>query len=171
MIDHGLTYGGEGYTSDVMDAYTDADWASNKDRKSISGYVFLLAGGAVSWSAKKQTLVALSSTESEYITASHASRHLVWLRTLFSELGAPQPTPSTLFMGNQSAMSLAHNDQFHPCTKHINIRYHYTCELVQANTIEIEYCPTGDMVADVVTKGLSRTLHLRHAHGLGLMSS
>lgn len=154
-----------------MDGYTDADWVSNKDRKSISGYAFILARGAISWSAKKQPLISLLSTESEYVASGHTTRHLIWLQSLLSELGVPQPTPSTLFMDNQSVMALACNNQFHARTKHIDIRYHYIRKRVQQEVLELDYGPTRDMVTDVLTKGLTRTLHLRHMYSLGLMAA
>lgn len=168
--EYALVYGGPGNWDCTIESYTDADWASNADRKSVSGFVFLLGGGAISWSAKKQALVALSSTESEYIAATHATRHLIWLRRLTEELSFPQPTPSNLFIDNQSAMTLALDDQFHPRTKHIEIRYHFVREKVQDGTITLEYCPTQEMVADIMTKGLARTLHEKHRYDLGVLS-
>lgn len=168
--DLSLVYGGPGDWTTTINAYTDADWASNDDRKSVSGFVFLLAGGAISWSAKKQPIVALSSTESEYIAATHAAKHFVWLRRLFTELGAQQPSPSALFIDNQSAMSLALDDQFHARTKHIDIRYHYIRELVNTDIMSLVYCPTREMLADIMTKGLARPLHDYHRLDLGLMS-
>lgn len=84
----GLTYGGGGDWSTEIIGYSDADWGSNpNDRKSISGFVFLLGGGAISWSSKKQDAVALSSTEAEYMAASHATRHAIWLQRLFKDIG------------------------------------------------------------------------------------
>src|SRR5690606_21886734 len=81
-----LTYGGpdNDWTPEV-NIYSDADWASNADRKSVSGYVCTLTGGATSWSSKKQTSVALSTAESEYVAATHAAKQALWLRSLFTE--------------------------------------------------------------------------------------
>ena len=76
----------------TLTGYTDADWANDLgDCKSTSGYVFKLAGGAISWSSKKQPSVALSSTEAEYIAGAHTAKELMWLRRLFGEVVTPQP--------------------------------------------------------------------------------
>ena len=85
----------------------------------------MMAGGAVSWSSKKQTSVTLSSTEAEYIAGAHAAKETVWLRQLLTELGIPVNTPTTLLMDNQSAIAIVHNPEFHNRTKHINVRYHF----------------------------------------------
>lgn len=157
--EYALTFGGPGDWDSIIKSFTDADWASNDDHKSISGYVFILASGAISWSTKKQPIVALSSTESKYIASTHALKHLIWLRRLFSEIGAPQPTPSILFMDNQLAMSLALDDKFHVCTKHIDIRYHFIHDVVNSGILSLRYCATEDMAADIMTKGLARLPH------------
>jgi hypothetical protein len=102
--------------------YADADWASDvNDHKSTSGYVFKLAGTAVSWSSKKQTSVALSSTEAEYIARAHAAKEAIWLRQLLSELGQGTPHPTILRIDNQSTIVIAWNPEFHDCTKHIDV--------------------------------------------------
>lgn len=108
-----LTYGGpEHIRSTKVSMYCDADWASSADRKSISGYVFLLAGGAVSWSSKKQATVALSTAEAEYVAATHAAKQVLWHRALFDELKIPQPETSILFMDNQAAIAISHHPEF-----------------------------------------------------------
>lgn len=117
----GLTYGGDGEWSTDIIGYSDADWGSNQNnRKSISGFVFLLGGGALSWSSKKQDAVALSSTEAEYTAASHAARHAIWLQRLFKDIGIPISNSTTLFLDNQSTLSLSSDVMFHQRTKHID---------------------------------------------------
>ena len=77
--------------------YSDADWSGDRDTsRSTSGFVFITGRGAIGWSSKRQSLVALSSTESEYIGLSNAGQHLAWLRTFFEELGHPQKDPNEL---------------------------------------------------------------------------
>ena len=119
--------------------YCDADWASSSDRKSISGYVFLLAGGAISWSSKKQATVALSTAEAKYVAATHAAKQILWHRSLFNELKIPQPETSTLFSDNQAAISISHHPKVHACMKHINIAHHFLCDLVKSGMIKIIY--------------------------------
>ncbi len=98
----------------MLFSYADADWASDiNDRKSTSGYMFKLAGAAVSWSSKKQTSVALSSTKAKYIAGAHAAKEVVWLRQLLSELGLGTRHPTTLLIDNQSAIAIAKNPKFH----------------------------------------------------------
>lgn len=93
-----------GTTDGELVGYTDADWALQAYRHSISGSVFLVSGGAVSWSSRKQPIVALSTTKAEYIAASDASRELLWLRALTTELNTPFNSPTTLYCDNQSAL-------------------------------------------------------------------
>jgi hypothetical protein len=160
--DYALTYTGqddEGKPIKVI-GYTDADWGSNPvDRKSISGYSYMLGGAAISWSSKKQPTVALSSTEAEYIAATHATRQAVWLRQLLHELFVPQENPTQLLMDNQSAIALTRDAQFHPRTKHIDIQYHFIREKLGDGAIYITYCPTHDMKADLLTKSLAKPRH------------
>ncbi len=147
----------------------DADWASDPiDRRSISGFTFLICGGAVSWSSKKQHSTALSSTEAEYMAASNATKEAIWLRTFLSELGFKMDAPLPLLIDNQSAIALAKNSAFHDRTKHIAVRYHFIREKYEAGEIDVSYVPTGDQVADVLTKGLPREKHTRFSRSMGL---
>jgi transposase InsO family protein len=167
--DYGLTYSGDhDGRSDEFKAYTDADFGCQPDRRSTSGYAFLLAGAAISWSSKKQQLVTLSSTESEYVAATHATKHAMWLRQFLGELGFLQPATSTLRSDNQSAIALSLDSKYHARTKHIDIQYHYVREKVQDGILNLQYCPTAEMTADILTKGLDRQLFDRHRAGLGL---
>jgi hypothetical protein len=137
--------------------YSDADWGSDvTTSKSVSGYVFYLSGGVVSWSSKKQTSVALSSTEAEYMALAHATQEAVWLRSLLHELGFQESSPTTIFEDNQSSIALAKNPVFHPRTKHVRIKYHFTRDKIDTNEIRLEYIPSERMVADALTKALPR---------------
>ena len=153
----------------VLNGYVDADWASDvNDRKSTSGFVFMLAGGAVCWSSKKQASVALSSTEAEYIAAAHATKEVVWLRRLLSELGQAIDVPTHLHIDNQSAIAIARNPEFHDRTKHIDVRYHFLQQKVDSKEILLAYLPTNDQIADALTKGLPRAKHERFSKEMGL---
>jgi hypothetical protein len=167
---YGLVYGGPPHQwGDEIISYTDADFGTHLDRKSVSGFAFLLGKAAISWSSRKQGLVTLLSTESEYVAATHTTKHLIWLRRLFSELGFPQLATSTLYSDNQSAISLSHNDQFYARTKHIDIQFHFVREKCQTGEIRLEYCPTGEMTADIFTKALARPTFEKHRLNLGIM--
>jgi reverse transcriptase-like protein len=99
-----LTYGGE---RRGLVGYVDADGVSQDHRRAISGYVFMVDGGAVSWSSKKQELVTLSTTEAEYVAATHAAKEAIWIRRLLSELFGSVDKPTTLFCDSKSAIALS----------------------------------------------------------------
>lgn len=153
MADKRLTFRGKDSATPI--GYVDVDWASDvNDRRSITGYVFVMAGGAVSWSSKKQDSVALSSMEAEYMAAASATREAVWMRTFLSEIRILPTQRIRLLIDNQSAISLAKNTVFHSRTKHIAIRYHFIRKKVDSGEIELKYVPTNWQVADVLTKAL-----------------
>ena len=153
----------------ILHSFIDANWASDvNDRKSTSGFVFMLGGAAVSWSSKKQTSVALSSTEAKYIAASHATKEVVWLRRLLTELGLELDSPTVLHVDNQSVIAIACNPEFHDRTKHIEVRHHFLRHKVEGEEIRLEYTPTDEQTADVLTKGLVRKKHKRFAKAMGL---
>jgi len=135
--------------------YSDADWAGDVgDRKSTSGYVFLLGGAAISWRSSKQTCVALSTAEAEYVALSAAAQEAVWLQQLTSDLLKKSIQETTILEDNQSTICLAKNHQVHGRTKHADIKYHFIRDLVEAGRIKLTYCASEDMVADMLTKGL-----------------
>lgn len=100
---------------------------SIEDRKAVSGYVFIFDGGAVSWSARQQSVTALSTTAAEYIAMAHATKEALWLRHLLSELFGKMEIPFPLYDDNEAAIALAYADigQFHAWTKNIDICYHF----------------------------------------------
>ena len=153
----------------TLQGFVDADWASDvNDRKSTSGFVFTLAGAAISWSCKKQNVIALSSTEAEYVAAAHAAKEAVWLRRLLTTLGLDLTDPTVLHVDNQSAIAIARNPEFHDRTKHIEVRHHFLRKLVDDEQIMPTYLATGDQLADALTKGLSREKHEKFSRGMGL---
>src|SRR6266550_9371867 len=98
--------------------------------------------------------VALSSTEAEYISLSDASRQIVWVETLFKELGAPIRSIK-LCIDNQGTIFWAQNPAQEHHSKHIDIRYHYVCKLIESKKVVLEYIPTNEQNADLMTKNLS----------------
>lgn len=162
-----LSYGG---VAKELVGYADADGSMSEDRRATSGYAFLVDGGAVSWSTKRQEIVSLSTTESEYIAATHASKEALWLRSLISQVFGPFPldTATTLFSDNQSAIALSKDHQYHARTKHIDVRFHFIRWVVEDGKIRLIYCPTNDMVADTLTKALPSPKVKHFAVELGL---
>ena len=150
--------------------YSDADYAGDVDtRRSTTGYVFKLYGGAVSWMAKRQRSTALSTCEAEYMALAEAAREAVWLRNLMMDILRSGPdAPITIYEDNQSAMKLVYNPVDHQRTKHIDIRYHFTREAVEDNLVQLTYVPSEDMVADQLTKPLPFVSLIRHRLEMGL---
>ena len=137
--------------------YSDADYAGDlDDRHSTSGNVFLMCSGAVSWLSKKQSVVTLSTAEAEYVALSTATQEAVWLRKLLESFGETQDKATVVMEDNQGAICIAKNPAEHSRTKHIDIRYHYIREALSENIIELNYCPTQHMIADILTKPLPK---------------
>ena len=153
--------------------YCDADWASDRDdQHSTSGNFFLMSKAPISWYSKKQTIVALSTSEAEYVALTAATQDAVWLRLLLSDLKVALDEPTLLMEDNQGAIAIAKNPTSHARTKHIDIRYHFVREAMQKGTIELHYCPTKEMIADLLTKPLPRGQfeQLRSAMGMEAQS-
>ena len=151
-----------------LEAFSDVDWASKEHQHSISGYVFTIDGGTVSWSSKKQPIIVLSTTEAEYIAATHAAKEALWIRTFIAEIARPLRKPVTIHLDNISTISVTKNDEYHPRTKHIDICYHFIRHAVQRKLLHVDYLPMDDMAADIFTKALPRhkVLHLNALLGL-----
>ncbi|XP_042439770.1 secreted RxLR effector protein 161-like [Zingiber officinale] len=135
--------------------YSDSDLAGDLDgRKSTSGMTFYFNESLVSWNSQKQKTVALSSCEAEFIAATTAACHALWLRSLTSELTGEKPKPVTLFVDNKSAIALMKNPVFRGRSKHIDTRFHFIRECVEKGQIVVEFVNTGEQRADVLTKAL-----------------
>ncbi|SGZ10684.1 BQ5605_C102g13150 [Microbotryum silenes-dioicae] len=149
--------------------YSDSDWGSDmQTSRSTMGYLFKLAGGAISWSSRLQPRVACSSTEAEYLGLSHAAKEAVFLRSLLTELGLDTSSPLRLLGDNQGAIALTQNPVFHARTKHLRMLEHFVREHVRNGEISVTYIPTHDMVADIFTKPLPRVVFQRHCDAIGL---
>ena len=126
-------------------AYADADWASDHiTRISVTGYVLMLAEGGVSWVSRKQKMIALSSTEAEYMSMSDASQQLIWVQNLYQELGY-ELSGIDLCGDNQGAIFLASNPAQEHRSKHIDIRYHYICEQVENKGVHLLLARAADV--------------------------
>ena len=133
----------------------DADWVGDLDRRrSTSGYVFNLFGGAISWMSKRQAVVALSTTESEYMAATHASKEAVWLQGLCSGIGLVQEVVR-IECDSQSAIFLAKNPAYHSNTKHIDVQYHFVRDMIEEKKVSLMKVDTLKNFADSLTKSVS----------------
>jgi transposase InsO family protein len=151
--------------------YTDADWGGDLDeRKSTSGYVFLLNNGAISWSSKKQSCIALSTMEAEFVAFSAAVQEAVWLKRFLIHLGVFQGAvdPVTVNCDSQAAIAYTKDPKYHGKTKHIDIKYNFVRDMVAQKEVNMKYISTHEMVADPFTKPIVKDVFYRHVKSLGL---
>jgi hypothetical protein len=173
-IMYGITYGGLQYSPQRLDIklYTDSDYAGDRHTyRSTSGYVSFVAGGPASWQSKRQSVVAQSSTEAEYIAMSELAKDGSWIRYLLEGLKykGRDLESITLFGDNQGALSLAENPTFHRGSKHIAVRYHLVRQEVEEGRLQLAYIPTDRMPADRLTKALKTPAHMRFVRLLTLV--
>jgi len=151
--------------------YSDADWGCNIDEhKSTSGYAFLLNNGAITWSSKKQSCIALSTMEAEYVACSAAVQEVVWLRRFLQHLEIVRDAldPLTIHCDSTAALAYAKDPKYHGRTKHIDIQYHYIRDMVAQKEVVLKHISTSCMVADPLTKPIARDVFLAHVRSLGL---
>ena len=129
---------------------------SQRHRHPISGFTFQYSQGTVSWSSKKQAIIALSSTEAEYVVQIHAAKEAMWLKTFINEIRGGQEGPLTIMADNQSTIALAKDNKFHSRTKDMDLQYHFICEAIRDKRIKMQYILTMDNVADIFTKALPK---------------
>ena len=161
---------GRGNSSDQLLGYCDSDYAGDLDtRRSTTGYVFILNGGAITWSSRRQQTVAASTTEAEYMAAAAATKEALWLRKLINDL---QRTVSTITIraDNQGAVKLLKNPITSLRSKHIDVIYHFARERVARKEVVFEYVKTEHMLADFLTKPVAEGKHTFCRDGLGLTS-
>jgi hypothetical protein len=155
--DKGLVYT-RGRGGGELVGYCDADFAADVvTRKSISGYVFYLNGGPISWSSKQQPTVARSTLESEYMAASSATSEALWLRNFLPELGYVIGGPVKIFGDNKGALTLLKDPVCSSRTKHIDTIHKHARERVQLGHLAFDYVESANNVADIFTKVLSPT--------------
>ena len=117
--------------------------------------MFQIGSSTVSWSSRKKATVAKSSTGAECVALSSATQEAVWLR-LMEDLGRQMDAPTTIYEDNQGAIELTTNTKYHNRTKYIDICHHFVRARVVCNEIQVIYCPTGNMITDIMTKRLAR---------------
>jgi hypothetical protein len=148
--------------------YADADWANHDDRRSISGVVSTTGGTAISWISKRQSTVALSTTEAEYQALAEAAKEALWIRNFLNELNHPVTEPTVIWNDNTGAIALAHDPIHHARTKHIGIKHHFIRDLIENNVVSLRYKSSDQMPADLLTKALGGPVVKQHRTILGL---
>jgi transposase InsO family protein len=165
-----ITYTGSADRSPQLIGYCDADWAQDKDskRKSTSGYVFVMCGGAISWQSKKQSTIALSSTQAELMAITSSTKELLWFRHHLGGIGLSRSQPTTLLVDSQCAMDIANNSRISDRSKHIEVQHFFIREHIEANTVRLQHIASDSQAADTLTKPLHRVAFKRCADMLGL---
>ena len=158
---------------DLVD-YLDADFVGCVDScKSTFGYIFIMAGGAVSWISVKQTLIATSTMEAEFVSCFEATSQGVWLKSFISGLRVMNSIsrPLRIFCDNSAAVFLAKNNKSGNRIKHIDIKYLAIREHVKEKQVVIEHISTELMIVDPLTKGMPPMKFKDHVDRMGIVSS
>ena len=155
----------------VIEGYSDANWITGStESKSTSGYVFTVGGGAVSWKSSKQTCIARSTMEAEFIALDKAGEEVEWLRNFLEDIPF-WPKPLTLIgihCDSQAAIGRAGSVMYNGKSRHIRRRHNTVRQLISSGVISIDYIRSKDNVSDPLTKGLSRELVEKSSRGMGL---
>lgn len=152
-----------------LTCFTDADWGRDvNDRRSYTGFVLFMGGGPIAWESRKQSIVALSTMEAEYIALCQGTKEVCFHRGLLNELGFNEciENPTTILCDNQSAQFLVKNPTVQKKSKHIDIRYHYVREKYDQKAVDIKYVSSEENAADILTKELGK---LRHTENCKLL--
>ncbi|GAU25767.1 hypothetical protein TSUD_222240 [Trifolium subterraneum] len=154
-----------------LNGLSDADWCGDKvDRRSTSDYVFKFQNAPVSWCSKKQSVIALSSCEAEYVAGSLAACQANWLQSLLSEMKIIDNITVILKIDNKSAINLAKNPVSHGKIKHIETRFHFLGDQVNKGKLSLEHCSTNDQQADILSKAVERDQFLKLRRKMRIVS-
>ena len=155
----------------VLEGYSDANWITgSNETKSTSGYVFTIGGGAVSWKSSKQTCIARSTMESEFIALDKAGEEAEWLRNFLEDIPFwPKPMASVcIHCDNQAAIGRAGSVMYNGKSRHIRRRHNTVRQLISSGVISVDYVKSKDNITDPLTKGLPRELVEKTSRGMGL---
>ena len=152
-VDYGVFYR-KGGVSDLNE-FTDSNYAKDMENsKSTSGYVFMMSGGAVAWSSRKQPIVTLSTTEAEFVAARACACQAVWMRRILKEIGHSQIEGTKLMCDNTSTIKLSKSLVPRERSKHIRVRFHFLRDLTKERIVNLLFCGTPNQLANLLTKPL-----------------
>ena len=155
-----------------IERYSDSDYAKD-DRKSTSGYIFTLAGGAISWKIFKQTVTTSSTMYAEFVACYEATGQVNWLKKFIPGLKVVDDIyrPLKLYCDNNPVVQYAHNNKSSGAAKHIDIKYYVMKDKVRDHIINLEHINIEKMLVDSLTKGLPPNVFREHLAGMGLRES
>ncbi len=129
----------------------------------------MIEGGAISWNSKRQPIIAMSTTEEEYMANTQVTKEAIWITKLMMALRYTEEKKVMMIRcDNQGAISLTKNPTHHARTKHIDVQHHFVQERVENGEVRFEYCSTKHMMTDVLTKALSKERHHKLINLFGL---
>ncbi|CAJ2632965.1 unnamed protein product [Trifolium pratense] len=166
-VSYGLWF--EKGKDDELVGWSDSDYAGDlDDRKSTSGYVFMIGSKAVSWCSKKQPIVTLSTTEAEFIAAANCACQAIWLSRILDHISSWKKDCITLYCDNSSTIKLSKNPVMHGRSKHIDVRFHFLRDLTKDGKVQLLHCSSFEQTADIMTKALSLESFCKFRDMLGL---
>ena len=150
-------------------SYVDSAFADCLEtRKSTGGYLVLLNGSPLTWRSGKQSIVTHSTTEAEYVQASDGTKEIVWVRNLLTDMGVKIEGPTVLYEDNNGCIAMTENPLHHKRTKHIDISYHYTRDMVENEIVVLKKVSSEEQLADILTKPLGKVAFQRLVKGLNM---
>jgi hypothetical protein len=169
-LSYGMLYKADDNKNLCLIGWSDSDYAGDlNDRKSTTGYLYMLGSGAISWSSKKQPIVTLSTTEAEFVAAASCACQGIWLRNVLDFLKQKQQGCTIIYCDNSSSIKLSKNPVMHARCKHIDVRFHFLRNLTKDGVIELVHCKTDEQLADLFTKPLKLESFFKLREGLGMV--
>ena len=165
-VNRGLLFAAPDEPKILLKGYVDAVFTGDCDkRRSLTGFSFTLGSNLISWKSNLQSVVALSTTEAEFIAVSEEVKEAIWLKGLISELGYDQDAIE-LLCDKQSAIHLTKNQKYHDRTKHIDVKLFFVRDIIEKETVSIQKVNTEDNATDFLMKALSKA---KFSHCLNIL--
>ena len=159
-----LAYSKSGTNGFKIKVMTDADWAEDKDdRKSYQSYIVFLNDKPIIWNCSKQSVVATSTFEAEYMALAEGVKAALYLKNLLSGIIELEDGPIELWVDNKAAKAFAENEGCNQRTKHVDIRYHFVRDYIQKGEFAIRYVESASNTSDLLTKPLPAATQFKHS--------